>query len=512
MKLSVFSELLILLAVVLRDGVAVDQDDHRVFADTFTDNLYSKKNECSSTWGVSMLMDLLRPGGSTKLNQEVCDGMALCGGVSLNGLLWEGAVGRLMNKYDGNCMGKQNTNCDGKQLKPTLKVANGVWIDDEDKLKSKYSNIVGNQLQKIDFDDPGAGGKINDWVKDKTKGLIKDIVDDAPIDYDMVAVNSIYLKALWERQFKKYDTNSDLFYTSPSRTTALPQKAHFMHQLGQFEYSNTALPGHQLLKLNYANSVMSMLIALPKKVGTEPPSATDAVAALPSLKNQRVFVALPKFKITSKHETKDLKDAFKAVNITTPFDSGMAGYCGLIDGACMFIEDMIQKILMEVDELGTEAAAVTAAFMTRTMAPPMASEPFMADHQFHIFIYDEEEDLVLFEGRVGEPTPPAGSKTPLQSKHTQKDFWDTLGSAAGSSDRDDGEGNNGVPSSFSKCRKIMAAQKKRCCAKKNVKRRKCFEGIMRRRCKGIYRNRSKGSTRRKFTNFRNKVCKRKKRV
>jgi len=108
--------------------------------------------------------------------------------------------------------------------------------------------------------------------------------------------------------------------------------------------------------------------------------------------------------------------------MTAPFTGG---FTEMVKDKELFISKIIQKTFIDVHEKGTEAAAVTALVMEVTsvpVSPPPAPILFMADHPFQFFIYDETEDLVLFEGRVGAPTK-SSSMTELKAFHSDENFW-----------------------------------------------------------------------------------------
>jgi hypothetical protein len=94
----------------------------------------------------------------------------------------------------------------------------------------------------------------------------------------------------------------------------------------------------------------------------------------------------------------------------------------------LFIDKVIQKTVIDVNEKGVEAAAVTAIMVGVTSAgPPETNDPVLMilDHPFQFFIYDKTEELVLFEGRVGAPeVPETEPEVPLlDAALSDSDFW-----------------------------------------------------------------------------------------
>lgn len=327
--------------------------------------------------------------------------------------------------------------CD--RYSPLLKVANSIWIDSSSDLLPEYNKVVGNSLMQTDFASQDAGSTVNDWVNSSTLGLIDSIIENGSIPFSLIAINSIYLKAYWENQFNEERTNEDFFYTDASRVEALPKKAHFMHSVRYMPYSDRLLPGNQIIKVSYVEGEfdqycgLSMVVVLPFDTNASPVSSDEALDALNMLQNspsRRVALALPKFRIVSKYED-NLKAAMESVGLTAPFNPSQ-GFCGLLDDSpCLFVDLLIQKTFIEIDENGTIAAAVTAALFDTGSAPQTTPPPpppvlFQADHPFQLFIYSECEDIVLFEGCVGAPTIADDWPTvQFQAIHSDADFWTT---------------------------------------------------------------------------------------
>lgn len=417
---------------------AIAGEDQRQFADSVTNELYVNDNECTSLWGVSMVFDLLRPGATSgDTLDQMCDIVGLCG--SRNVLLWNDTVMSLTTSYAGECTTQHGSMEDGGcyQVAPLIKIAISAWIDIDSKLQPDYEEVVGEYLHSTDFTSQGAGGVVNTWVNSSTMGLIESIIDKGPLKpYRLLAMNTIYLKAYWQQQFLEQKTNQDVFYTDASRRVALPNKAQFMHAYSfGFPYSDTLLPGYQVVELPYQRDFddeLSMILVLPlfTDAASVPSNQVVNILPLPTSVNpteekpwgQGVALAIPKFRIESTYET-ELEDALMTLGLTAPFDL-QHGFCGLLEGnECLVIDRLIQKTFIEVNEEGTTAAAVTFAALA-TGTPPNAPVLFLADHPFQFFIYDAGHDLILFEGRVGAPTipddwPPAF----FQPVHSDPDFW-----------------------------------------------------------------------------------------
>lgn len=400
---------------------------HNIFADGLVAGIYDKPNECSSALGVSMCFGLVYPGASGTCAAQIQSTLQYPADSTQSSLLWGPTTARLTTAYDGRCTMQYGGTCEAK--KPTLEIANSFWFRrPPQSLQCTYQGFyTSTEMQDltrcIDFDAQSAGDTINAWVHEKTHGLIPSIVAQGPVDGDAIAINAIYLNASWTNPFPEASTNSDIFYDSSTRDTALASQAHFMHMVEELPYySGTLLPGFQVLQLPYSSSALSMIVALPDGSGTSPTTSSAVLSVLAELRSTRMAVAFPKFKFESEYN-EALTTTLQSLGMIAPFQGG---FDGILMGQELLISKVIQKTFINVYEKGTEAAAVTAIQMEVTSArvdPPPDPRLFLADHPFQFWIYDATEDLVLFEGRVGNPGLVVGSAAALQGVHTETDFW-----------------------------------------------------------------------------------------
>jgi serpin B len=144
-----------------------------------------------------------------------------------------------------------------------------------------------------------------------------------------------------------------------------------------------------------------MLIVLPTTDGARTVKSTDLIGALDKLESSRVALSLPKFNFESTYEN-DLTEALIALGLGSLFKAENESFCGLLqNSSCLVISLVIQKTSIAVDEKGVEAAATTAVKMNGMSFDPTPPILMRVDHPFQFFIYDEKEELMLFEGRLG---------------------------------------------------------------------------------------------------------------
>ncbi len=250
---------------------------------------------------------------------------------------------------------------------------------------------------------------INDWVAQKTRTRIKDLIPSGGLTADtrLVLVNALYFKAKWMNTFRPEATRPGAFFADGTREVSVPM-------MGQTEYHRfAAVDGVKLLEMRYEGGDFAMLVVLP--------DARDGLAAVEKnlsakvvdtwvsrLQGQRVAVTLPKFKIDPPNSI-ELGDVLKKMGMPLAFERFKADFTAMANPPSpadrLHIDKVFHKAFVAVDEHGTEAAAATAVVMGRAGGMPAEPETFVADHPFLFFIRDTKTGLLLFTGRVSDPSP-----------------------------------------------------------------------------------------------------------
>lgn len=401
--------------------------DNAPFADSLTTELYSisdSDNECTSSLGVSMAMSLVYPSAISDSEVQLRTTFGYPADMQST-LLWQDTTTKLTERYQGNCYNEFGGECGGTE--PSLQIANSVFVDDDVVLNTTYAAVVGEMVQQLDFASPDAGATVNTWVEESTNGLIDSIVPEGDLSqWIVLAINSIYLKASWVRQFNEQKTNEDMFLSSPD-----PTPAHFMNNVDSYPYSHEieALPGYQILQhyfsgdYNSGSGGLSMIFVLPPPGTDNMASSEDVLGAIPNLQMTRMAFSLPKFRFESTYED-SLIEALQKIGVEAVFDRERAdNLCIQQDRCDAYIDTIIQKTVIDVNEKGVEAAAVTAIGISATSLPPPTGVLFLANRPFQFFLYDEVDNVVIFEGVVSNPGIVEGSVAPLQASHSDEDFW-----------------------------------------------------------------------------------------
>ena len=282
-----------------------------------------------------------------------------------------------------------------------LAMANSAWLYRFEPPPS-YADIVrGAYLADIEeYDTPKDGVmKINAWASDKTRGKITEVVrpDDLVMDNGMVLANAVYFKGTWVTQFPEEETRESDFWLDPKRSV----RADLMNVHGNFSY--VQVDDVQALKLPYKGDRLSMLVLLPsERDGMS--ALEDAISAESVLEWQQavverdVIVSMPKFKMDLKYS---LKKPLQDLGMADAFDPDLADLSGI--APLLFVNGATHKTYADVNEEGTEAAAVTVIVTSFIVQPPPPPR-FIADHPFLFIIQDDESGAILFMGRLSDPT------------------------------------------------------------------------------------------------------------
>ncbi|OQV19908.1 Serpin B8 [Hypsibius exemplaris] len=294
-----------------------------------------------------------------------------------------------------------------------LQSANGIFLEKTYEILSEFRSSVmddfGANISTVDFVKQADQSRvrINSFVEEKTNNKIRDLFPAGSLDSDtrLVLVNAVYFKAQWSNQFKKEQTNSQ-----PFTLTNGQQKQVQLMDLGKewVPYAVSAeLGGAQVVELNYQGYDTSMVVILPKKqTGLKALegllNATSLNKTLEKLSENQVHVFLPKFKISADYQ---LVENLKAIGIKTAFQNG-ADFSAISRRGNLKISKVVQKVFINVDENGTEAAAATGVQAVTYMLRTSNREPdvFRADRPFIYLIRHKETNSILFLGKVADPT------------------------------------------------------------------------------------------------------------
>lgn len=291
--------------------------------------------------------------------------------------------------------------------KVQLNIANSLWkrqgFSFAGEFVSRVQEFYLAAARELDFNDPKAADTINRWVKESTEGLIPEIVED-PIDplTIMFLINAVYFQGEWTRKFEKELTSEQTFYTAAGGEVKVPM----MYQSGRYDYYRNDY--FQAVRLPYGQEGrMAMYVFLPHEdVGLQGFHAelTEGLEGwLGKFTEGEGTILLPRF--TLEYE-KSLKEPLKALGMGRAFDPARAEFAKMVPEGSrddIYISDVKHKAFIQVDEAGTEAAAVTSVEV-RVTSMPMYDFQMEVNRPFFYVIHDRETETILFMGCVQDLT------------------------------------------------------------------------------------------------------------
>lgn len=285
-------------------------------------------------------------------------------------------------------------------------IANAIWHRDAFAVEQTFLDLntayFDASVQALDFDSAEAPNVINAWVEEKTRGKIQQIIDGGidPLTM-MYLVNAIYFNGDWTYPFDEDLTRDDTFTrddgaTTPVRMMTMPDAV--------FRYTDQ--PDFQAVDLPYGDSLFSMTILLPHDglplgdfvAGLDAATWNAWTALLAPAELD--LLQMPAFAL---EYDVSLKQALSALGMDVAFDPGRADFSGINPArGDLHISEVKHKTFIEVDEEGTEAAAVTSVVVgiTSIGATPITMR---IDRPFVFAIREHATGAILFIGQVTAP-------------------------------------------------------------------------------------------------------------
>ncbi|WP_461206020.1 serpin family protein [Clostridium sp. DL1XJH146] len=281
-----------------------------------------------------------------------------------------------------------------------LNMANSIWVQKGLNIEEDFKTIGKENyeatVQNVDFTKKKTLDTINKWIENNTNGKIKDIVKSFD-DTSVALINSVYFKGNWLNQFSEHSTSKEEF------TNSVGEKKEIDMMKETFSIQHFKGDTFEAIRLPYEDENFGMYIFLPneeinienmmKEVEFEKWQDMDQDTSY-----EDIEIHLPKFKIEFEQELNEMLQGF---GMEKAFDSG-ADFSVMRKENDLYIDLIKQKCFIEIDENGTEAAAVTLVDMDKACMTQNQTPIFMADRPFMYVIADKNTGLILFMGTVNE--------------------------------------------------------------------------------------------------------------
>ena len=369
------------------------------FADALVRELDAEGNWSVSPYSIRLCLAMLANGAKGETQQELLNALSIDDLDAFNQ-----SVKELLETYDSYARIM------------SLETANSLWLNQsqlggEGEFMPHYVRGMDEFFRAAVEEVTNADSveRVNAWVSEKTHGKIPTILTEDNREFVTALVNAVYFKAAWENEFNEERTDKADFTNADGTTGTVDM----MHQTDGFDYYAT--PGIEALEMPYKN------YAVDNEVGDNWEYFRDAdfsmylIKADDTLDVQNfldnaeftygdVNVSVPKFKV---EYSAALDEALQALGVQTAYDPENADLTAMLDPSSLpgqqhFLDTVLHKTYIAVDEKGTEAAAVTAAMTGEGAAMPSRPEmvrTFTADSPFWFVIRDNANGEILFTGR-----------------------------------------------------------------------------------------------------------------
>jgi serine protease inhibitor len=309
---------------------------------------------------------------------------------------YEGFDTTVLNKSYSNLL----LHLDSIDSKVDLNIKNSIWIRQGEAVKPEFINtnkdVFDAYISELDFSKTDAADSINKWISSATEGKIDKMVS-SPINplVVMYLINAIYFKGEWTTRFEEKNTFADKFNSDGG------SKDDIMMMSMQSDMEYASKEGYKAVRLPYGNKKTAMYCILPEGNTT----MDEFIQNLDKKKwneikgslvlAEGVNIQLPRFKM--EYGIKELTSSLTSLGMGVCF-SDKADFSGIRDN--LFISSVLHKAVIEVNEEGTEAAAVTVVEIKETA---IAEAPeFIADKPFVFIIEDSETGSILFMGKYSK--------------------------------------------------------------------------------------------------------------
>lgn len=288
-----------------------------------------------------------------------------------------------------------------------LAVANSLWarqgVPFLPSFMERNQQFYRAEVATLDFASPEAARRINEWASRNTHGRITRMVEP-PLDGDLIMylMNAVYFKGRWQDEFRPQATRPRTFH-APGGDVQRPM----MSRTGSYGWMQGE--GFQAVRLPYRGGRFSMYVLLPDS-GQSLAQLRGRLSAeawrgwMTRFAPRDVMLTMPRYRLNLESR---LNQPLAAMGMGEAFDPNAARFGAMLGAEYLarqnaYVGEAKQKVFIEVNEEGTEAAAVTGVEMRATSMPPPPLA-FTVDRPFVLAIRDDQTGALLFVGQVTDP-------------------------------------------------------------------------------------------------------------
>ncbi|XP_076643943.1 serine protease inhibitor 28Dc [Halictus rubicundus] len=285
-----------------------------------TSSTVPPSNVVFSPISVAVALSLVLAGSAGRTFDEVARVLGLESGIDIS------RNSEIVHQMFGIMLAQLHSNL-ANVAGPRLDFATAAFVQDQypilPQFKTISQKVYGNEVINVDFARRGRAIQqlINMWVKQKTRGKIDSILNDAPSpDTTLILLSALYFNGEWNQHFLQGATKRKPFFVEPNS----PITVDMMYNGGQFPFYEDRQLGAKIIGLPYKGHQTSMYVVLPNEPGAKALrgflnrlSLTNIESLIRNMRNETCIIALPKMKLSS---TLSLSGTLANLGLTSLFD------------------------------------------------------------------------------------------------------------------------------------------------------------------------------------------------
>ena len=285
-----------------------------------------------------------------------------------------------------------------------LDIANSIWFKEDESLTVNPDFLQANadwydaELYQAPLDNSTLKD-INNWVSDKTEGMIEDMLDEIPDEAIMYLINAIAFDAEWENIYKENEVMADVFTTENGSEQIAEMMFSEENEYLEDEYTTGLVKYYKDRKYAFAGLLPNEGISMSEYISSL--TGEKLMSLLNNSQSVPVDAAIPKFE--NEYDT-EMSEILKGLGMPDAFDFGQADFSGLGTSTKgnLYINRVLHKTYIAVDEKGTKAGAATAVEVLdgAPMADPTERKIVYLNRPFIYMLIDCEAKLPVFMGTV----------------------------------------------------------------------------------------------------------------
>ena len=367
----------------LRHDISLSNDERQLVErnNDFAFRLFSQaRGEGSSIMSplsITYALGMMNNGAAGQTQQEINDvlGFGETGADGINNFCRKMLT-------EASTLDKETT----AEIANTIYVNSGIGYELQPGFVEKANTYYDATPTALDFNDDATIGIINQWGNEHTHGMIPTIVNQNTFNRQATSylLNALYFKGAWVNKFDKANTSDEAFNGGAN--------VPMMHQKEEFDYTENDL--YQAVRLYYGNGAYLMTIFLPREGKT----IADVLGAINGKNWQfrsygEYIVDLKMPRIKSETDL-NLVPIMTALGMPTAFtEAAEFPYFG---NRSVFISNMFQKAVIDLDEEGTKAAAITVVVASESVPREVN---FHANRPFFYIISEQSTGSIFFIGQ-----------------------------------------------------------------------------------------------------------------